>query len=152
MNGTKSLARIDKMKSLSLLFLLLSAPAMASENGPPNRPAQIDPVEDECEIAFPMVVNRKVPSFFLNDDGTFKCNALLVPRSQAGNAILMAEWAENLNEWYQLDIEVRNAEIRSIQSSHRLEVEKVRKNARKEGMALGAGIVTTVVLVLALSL
>lgn len=137
-----------KISSLLLSLFLLNT-ALANEidlSSPPPRPAKLEPVEGECEIAFSLILNRPVPSFFLHDDGTLNCHAIAVPRSQAGNAILMADWAENLAAWHQLDVEVRDAELKSLQSSHQLEVARVRKNARTEGMAIGAGAVVSVLL------
>ena len=139
---------------LFLLFALLSTSSLANENtAPPPKPELIQSVENECETAFPLVVNKPIPSFFLNEDGTLKCNALAVPRSQAGNAILMSEWAENLNEWYQLDIEIRESHLLSIKSAHQLELQNAKRNSRGQGVAIGAagvGVIFMTALLLAL--
>jgi len=143
---------MSKMKLSSLLlFSMLSIPSHASEDEevslPPPRPEKIEPVEGECEISYPLVKNRPVPVFFVNEDGTINCNALLVPRSQAGYAILMAEWAENLNEWYQLDIEIRDAEMDAVLSAHKLEIETIKRKTRNQGIAIGSGSVGVLVII-----
>lgn len=138
------------MKKLILFLSLFSSTfALADEvnlSEPPARPARLEPVEGECEVAFSLVLNRPVPAFFLHEDGTLNCHAIAIPRSQAGYAILMADWAENLNEWYRLEMEIKNAEIESLRSSHQLEISKTRKNARTEGAIIGAGSVMIIFL------
>lgn len=136
---------------LPFIFLMLSAFARSPE--PPPRPTPLPAVENQCEQAFALTAGIEFPSELVGPGGIVTCTSLAVPRSQAGDALLLAEWGDAIDEWYRLELQSIEARQKATQAQNKVEVAKARRRGRAEGTAAGGGVgVAILVIVLAILL
>lgn len=133
------------------LFLLLTAFARSPQ--PPPRPDPLPPVENQCDRAYALNAGFEFPPELIGEGGVVTCTSLAVPRSQAGDAILMAEWGDSLDEWYRLELQSIEARQKATQAQHKVDVAKARRRGRAEGSAAGGGAgIAILIIVLAILL